>query len=272
MFANNSFLRKMDFCFTIDDNIRAFRWVAERKPESIFAQPYFAMLKRLHEAFSLKVQLNMFYENGAFSLADMPDGYKDEFAACSDWLKLSFHSKDETRKPYETAGYDEVFRDCAAVHREILRLAGEKSLAKTTTIHFCMLTEDGVRAMLENGVSGLLGLYGTKGAERVSYSIRDRERGDLLRTGETLEIDGMHHAGIDIVLNNFDAEGILAQLPALEQRRSVRVMIHEQYFYEDYERYQPDFEQKLRATFAALTAQGRESKFFEEMIDEGEEK
>ena len=258
----------MNFCFTIDDNIRAFRAIAKGGVESIFVHPYFAMLRRLHEAFALKVQLNMFYAFEGFSLSEMPDRYKAEFKENADWLKLSFHSKDETRRPYEASGYEEVFGDCAAVQSEILRFAGKESLAKTTTIHFCMLTEDGVRAMKDCGAIGLLGLYGVRGAERVSYSIRDRAAGDRLRDGEILSMGGMHHAGIDIVLNNFDADGILSQLPALRARESVRVMIHEQYFYEDYERYQPDFEEKLYKTFAALTAEGRESKFFEELIGE----
>ncbi len=256
----------MTFCFTADDNIRAFENIAKSNPESIFCDPYFAMLCRLHAAFDLKVQLNMFYKREGFSLAEMPDRYAKEFEENADWLKLSFHSKDETRRPYESAGYDEVARDCAAVHREILRFAGEKSLAKTTTIHFCALTQDGLRAMADAGVSGLLGLYGTVGAERVSYSIRDRETGDLLRQGESVALDGTYHAGIDIVLNNFTADEILAQLPSLKGRQSVRVMIHEQYFYEDYERYQPDFEEKLYKTFEALVAQGRKSVFFEDTI------
>ena len=258
----------MNFCFTVDDNIRAFRDVAKNMPESIFAHPYFAMLRRLHERFSLKVQLNMFYTLGGFSLTEMPDRYKKEFAENADWLRMSFHSKDETRWPYRAAGYAEVLSDCLAVQRQILRFAGEGSLAKTTTVHFCELTEDGVRAMADAGVLGLLGLYGKRGAERVSYSIRDRAAGDRLRDGEILSLDGMHHAGIDIVLNNFDAEGILSQLPALSGRESVRVMIHEQYFYKDYERYQADFEEKLASTFGALCAQGRESRFFEELIGE----
>ena len=57
----------MNFCFTIDDNIRAFRESAERGGKSIFEHPYFAMLRRLHEAADLKVQLNMFYEADGFS-------------------------------------------------------------------------------------------------------------------------------------------------------------------------------------------------------------
>lgn len=258
----------MNFCFTVDDNIRAFRALATGDAKSIFEHPYFAMYRRLHEAFALKVQLNMFYTFGDFSLAEMPDRFKKEFSENADWLKMSFHSRDEIRWPYRAAGYAEVLSDCLAVQRQILRFAGEKSLAKTTTVHFCELTEDGVRAMADAGVSGLLGLYGVKGAERVSYSIRDREAGDRLRDGEILMLDGMHHAGIDIVLNNFDTEGILSQLSALSGRESVRVMIHEQFFYKDYECYQADFEEKLASTFGALCAQGRESKFFEELIEE----
>ncbi len=258
----------MRFCFTIDDNIRAFEILAKEGSQSIFEVPYFAMLLRLHRAFDLKIQLNMFYEGAGFSLDRLSDRYRAQFRENSDWLRLSFHSKNETRRPYETADYETVLRDCAAVHREILRFAGEQSLAKTTTIHFCALTEDGVRAMRDAGARGLLGLYGTEGAERVSYSIRDRALGTRLRRGETVFYNGMHHAGIDIVLNNFTTDEILTLLPAFSERESLRVMIHEQYFYPDYERYQPDFEQKLYSTFEALCAEGRKSVFFEEMIGE----
>ena len=101
----------MNFCFTIDDNIRAFAWVAKNRCESIFEHPYFAMLKRLHEAFALRVQLNMFYKGKSFSLAEMPDRYRAEFAANADWLKMSFHSRRENVKPYENSGYKEVFFD-----------------------------------------------------------------------------------------------------------------------------------------------------------------
>ena len=259
------------FVFTVDDNIRVFREIKESRPKSLFDHPYLAAYRRLHERLGLKVQLNLFFEDGkGFSLLEMPSDYKAEWEANADWLRLSFHAKKEFDCSYEFSDYETAFRDCENVQREILRFASEKNLATTTTIHFCMLTEDGLRAMEENGALGLLGLYGEKGAERVSYSIRDREKGDLLREGKILEIGGMHHAGIDIVLNNFDAEGILAQLPALRARESVRVMIHEQFFYEDYERYQPDFEEKLYKTFAALCAEGRKSVFFEELIKNGD--
>ena len=53
--------KRQIFCFAVDDNIRFFKELTEKKPECIFAHPYFAMYMRLHEALDLKVQLNLFY-------------------------------------------------------------------------------------------------------------------------------------------------------------------------------------------------------------------
>ena len=49
-------------------------------------------------------------------------------------------------------------------------------------------------------------------------------------------------------------------------RKSIRVMIHEQYFYADYHAYQPDFEEKLEIVLSALVDEGYQSVFFEELL------
>ena len=251
------------FTFTMDDNILFFKNIAENKPKSIFENPYLAMLFRLHQRFDLKVQLNLFYQTEGFDLSQMPDTYKNEWAENSDWLKLSFHSKDDSENPYISSGYDEVFADCDAVNREILRFAGEKTLAKTTTIHYAKATKEGISAVADNGVKGLLGLF-TAGVE-TSYEI-EGELVQRLEAGELLAIDGMSYAAVDLIINLVTAEEIVPRLQKLFSRDTVRVMIHEQYFYEDYKHYQPDFEEKLATTFSALREQGFESAFFEEII------
>ena len=76
----------------------------------------------------------------------------------------------------------------------------------------------------------------------------------------------MCYAGIDIVLNMYSAEEILKKLDMFIGRDLIKVMIHEQYFYPDYKRYQPDFEEKLEKTFEKLTDNGYESVFFEETL------
>ena len=254
-----------NFCFTVDDNIRFLKEISEREYESIFEHPYLAMYKRLHEEFGLKVQLNLFYRMDGFELSMVGEQYRAEWDACSDWLKLSFHSDFENVLPYKSSDYDEVFADCRRVNEQIERFASARSLAKTTTIHYCVLTEGGVRAMEDSGVLGLLGLFGNSEMPRTSYGI-EQSYAARIRGGETVKIGKIAYASLDIVLNCFSTEEILAQLSRMTERDCIRVMIHEQYFYEDYPAYQPDFESKLRASFAFLKDNGYQSGFFEDII------
>ena len=250
-----------NYHFFIEDNIWFLRDLNRDQPASIFDHPYTAMLKRLHERFGLKVQLNLFYENPKFNLSMMSDRFKGEWQANSDWLKMSFHSRLENFQPYIESGYDEVYEDCRAVNTEIVRFAGEKSLARTTTIHYCYATAEGLQALKDNGVEGLLGLFGA----RVSY-LRTPEQCDILRSGDVVIDDGISYAMIDAVINNLKKDEVLPTLERYKDRNFVRVMIHEQYFYSDFDRYQPDFEEKLAATFDFFEKNGFESILFEEKI------
>ncbi len=253
------------FCFTVDDNIRFLKDLNDKNYNSIFEHPYLAMYRRLHEKFALKVQLNLFYRLDGFVLSSMSDAYYSEWEKNSDWLKMSFHSELENVRPYEYSGYDEVYRDCKNVNNEIIRFASPKALAQTTTVHYCQTTKEGVLALRDNEIIGLLGLFGNDDSPLISYSM-DEKSAARARKGEIVKEDGVSFASIDIVLNSFAQDEILRRLKDLQDRDSVRVMIHEQYFYPDYRSYQPEFEEKLRATFACLEKQGRESCFFEELI------
>lgn len=254
-----------NFCFTVDDNIRFLKEITENRYQSMFEHPYLAMCRRLHEEFGLKVQLNLFYRMEGFDLSQMTDAYYEEWKANADWLKLSFHSELENVRPYERSGYDEVYEDCKRVNEQIRRFAPAESLANTTTIHYCLLTAGGRNAMEDNGVVGLLGLFGNNEDPRTSYEI---EEGDAarIRAGEILKIGNISFASIDIVLNWFETEEIIKQLASMSKRDCIRVMIHEQNFYEDFCRYQPDFEEKLRSTFSFLCENGYQSSFYERLI------
>ena len=259
--------RIKSFCFTVDDNIRVLKELTENRYVSMFDHPYLAMYQRLHRAFGVKVQLNLFYRMEGFSLSQMSEAYYGEWEANADWLKLSFHSALENQRPYEGSGYDEVFEDCKRVHEQIRRFASPAALASTTTIHYCLLTESGMKAIEDNGVVGLLGLFGTNEAPRTSYGIAEGEAARI-REGEILKIGNLSFASIDAVLNNVQAERIPEQLASMSRRDRINVMIHEQYFYEDYPRYQPEFEEKLRSAFSFLRENGYQSRFFEDVIAE----
>lgn len=253
------------YCFTVDDNIRFLMEIARNQPESIFDHPYLSMYRRLHRDFGVKIQLNLFYRTGDFDLSLMPDTYYGEWEENADWLKLSFHSDCEIVDPYAFSDYEEVYRDCQKVHDEILRFASPSALAKTTTIHWCQTTREGVQALADHGVMGLLGLFGNTENPKTSYSLPEEYAKDL-RKGITMEIGTMRFAAISVILNNHSEEVIIQKLNTLADRDAIKVMIHEQYFYPDYEGYQPNFEEKLRVAFATLRENEYQSVFFEDLL------
>lgn len=255
-----------NFTFTVDDNIRVLKEITQDRPESIFDHPYLAMYRRLHEQYGLKVQLNLFYEMEEFDLSQMPDTYRAQWQENAHWLKLSFHSRLENVRPYEFSGYEEVYRDCEAVHTQILRFASPENLGRTTTVHYCVTTREGAQALEDLGMTGLLGLFYAD-PPRSSYSFSQAEAQPLIE-GALVRRGGVTYAGIDVVMNSFDTETVLEKLRQLNGRGSIRVMIHEQYFYPDYRSYQPEFEEKIGAAFSYLRQQGYESRFFEEIVGE----
>ncbi|MBO7740910.1 MAG: hypothetical protein J6S34_05235, partial [Clostridia bacterium] len=206
-----------------------------------------------------------FYRMAGFDLSQVSDRHKSEWQENADWLKLSFHSDRENSFPYQNSPYDEVFQDCRAVHNEILRFASAASLAETTTVHYCQTTLDGTKALYDNGVKGLLGLFGSHEKPSTSYSLNDAMASEI-RSGKTLTRDGIAYAAIDMIINTIKLDAITPTLIPLLSRETLRVMIHEQYFYPDYKAYQPDFEEKLITVFSLLAKNNFESKLFEEMI------
>jgi len=64
----------------------------------------------------------------------MTDAYKEEFTAASDWLKFSFHSRqDFPDYPFVNATYEcasGVFRD---IQSQVFRFAGENSFGYGVT-------------------------------------------------------------------------------------------------------------------------------------------
>ena len=145
--------------FFIDDTIWAFRDIARQKPASIFDQPFLALMKEAHDKYGMKVQLNLFYQtdffygHDEFSLAEMPDSYKAEWEANSDWLKLAFHARHEFPDyPYVNATYEDVKYDFDRIKKEVIRFAGEKSFALGVCTHWLPMSKDGCKALADSGI------------------------------------------------------------------------------------------------------------------------
>lgn len=153
--------------FFIDDVIWLMRDLTRQKPSSMFDNPFLGALKKAHDNYGVKTQLNLFYRTSFFygdddfSLKDMTDAYKSEWESASDWLKLAFHSKEEFPDyPYVNASYDLVKSNYEQITNEIKRFAGEKSIAVGIVPHWAPISFDGVRALKDCGATVTYATYG----------------------------------------------------------------------------------------------------------------
>ena len=155
--------------FFIDDTIWAFRDIARQKSASIFDQPFLALMKEAHDKYGMKVQLNLFYQtdffygHDEFSLAEMPDSYKAEWEANSDWLKLAFHARHEFPDyPYVNATNEDVKYDFDRIKKEVIRFAGEKSFALGVIPHWLPMSKEGVKALKDGGIKVMAASFGER--------------------------------------------------------------------------------------------------------------
>ena len=261
-----------------DDNILFLQDLTEH-PErypSLFDHPYLAVYKKAHDLYGAKVHLNLFYALDEtarsyftdrprnFNLSMMTDAYREEFRANAHWLKLAFHSRAEfPPSPYRGEDAARITEDCIAVCREIIRFAGEECISNSTTAHYGSANLQAVRCLRALGFRSLTGYFtlGPDGNPSVSY-YADREL--------TKHIDGrdfwvdtaedMIFGRIDKVLNLTSLEQVQKDVQAVidhpHRGGFVSVMIHEQYFYPDYRRHLPDFEQRVLSACRILTEAG----------------
>ena len=155
--------------YFIDDVIWVFRDLTRERPASMWDNPYMATLKKAYEEYGVKTQLNVFYRtdfwygDDEFTLADMTDKYKAEFEEASSWLKLGFHSKEEWPDyPFINADYSLVDNVFKLIYKEVCRFAGEKSFAKSVVTHWIPMSEEGIRALADNGIRLTYASYGDK--------------------------------------------------------------------------------------------------------------
>jgi len=152
------------YWFNVDDVLHMVYdlHVNRDKYRTIFDQPEFAFLRSLHEKYGTCCALMLFWEatkgdkdlRADFTLAQVPDKFREEFRANSGWLKFSFHSKNSRAYPYKTADYRTAYNDFAATKKEIDRFAGPECFSPIAVFHYGSGTAEAVKAWMDQGIRG----------------------------------------------------------------------------------------------------------------------
>jgi hypothetical protein len=246
-----------------DDNIIFLADITANKDKytSIFDNPYLAVYKKAHDLYGAKVHINLFYEynddsmrlfgikRGYFNLSMMTDKFKEEFRANSDWLKLSFHSYTEfPDKPYEHATAQKALADAKLVIGEIERFAGREVLSPCTTIHWGEANVEVTKALRGLGYRVFAGYFIPENA--VHYYAPDALTAHIYERDFWYDREtDMFFSRIDSIVNCFtneeNLETVRDAIASPTRGGFISIMIHEQYFHEDYTGHLPDFEKRV---------------------------
>jgi len=277
--------------FAVDDNSFFLRDVARRNYASLFDCFFLADLRRLHRDYGAKFVLNLFYttpEND-FTLADLSDDYRNEWADSADWLQLAFHARAEfPDRPYQYAAPDVLAHDFDCVAEEVLRFAGEQSWSPSTLIHWGMVHPGALRTLTERGVKVLSGFFvpnagGSYTADGdalnscspapagydVNYMLDDLRSEYLSRHDALVDFDvGVVYSRVDVVCNNTPVDRIVPTLEPLtrdpDHAEIMDLLTHEQYSWPFCQNYRPDHVDRMEAAIRFVTDHGYKPVFFHE--------
>jgi len=289
VYDKNSFLR---YTVRIDDNSFFFGEVARQKPARLFDHFYLAGLKKLHEKYGTKFILKCFFRNDhdpeKFTLDRMPDTYKGEFDDNADWLHLAFHAYAEfPDRPYQHCSADRLRREFDAVNNEIIRFAGERACSPPTNVHWAMLEPANFHVMKEHGVNILTS--GGFMANRLFVDGAVEEiAGNCCDIGFFYEQDVAHHMLKKRVFYDPEHELFLSrtffcfnidtpqeieakirkehELSSETRCDILEAIGHEQYAYDYYGNYLPDFFERLEKCCQVPTELGYRPVFFQDGV------
>lgn len=242
----------------IDDVIWCLENIYKHQEDynSIFDDPYLGMYRELHEKYGCHVHMHIYYQtdDGTFNLSMFPDKYRNEFGENANWLRFTFHAlANLPDNPYRNASYDQVVEEGRMVEKEILRFAGPEVMSEVTSQHWSSSKIYGTRAFRALGFKVLEGYFwfDKNGEPMVSYYLNKEQTAHAHDRDFWVDTDeDIIFVKSDIVLNEFSPDEIREKLDKISQNENhcfMYLLIHEQYFYQHYDEYEPDYRERLVA-------------------------
>ncbi|MEZ4103683.1 MAG: hypothetical protein R3B60_00125 [Candidatus Paceibacterota bacterium] len=123
--------------FSVDDVFDSLIDLTIKKTP-LFDNPFFALMKEIHDEYGAQIDLELFYEKDIdgvlYTLKDVRD-LRGELAKDGNWLRFGPHAKNYMTAPFEqTPEEQELVFD--KIYNEIDRFAGREYYAKWIRLHY----------------------------------------------------------------------------------------------------------------------------------------
>ncbi|MBE6377645.1 MAG: hypothetical protein E7051_02370 [Lentisphaerae bacterium] len=271
----NSYKR---YNFFFDDCSFFLRSLALNRPASIFDEMFLGRLKQIHDKYGSFFTLNLFFhdDHHDFAISDMPEDYKAEFQANSDWLRMSFHAHSEfPDRPYQHADAKKLAADYDEVYNEVCRFAGKECFIAPMVIHWSMTNPENFSVLKARGTNCLAaGYLGSIAHIGEAHAIQVTDIGFHYEKDVACYIcdkhifyDRYHDLFLlnSISCCNYDDVDVLEEKFAKladDPRDTVNIMSHEQYSYPDYFNYIPNHLDRVETACRLATEAGYKPAWF----------
>ena len=166
---------------SIDDCWQALARLNAPETKSVFADPFFARLKNWHETYGVKFTCYVFGEAENFSLNDVPERFKAEFAAASSWLKFGFHAPFHEIEKTRGLTAEAFAENFAKANAAIDAFAGTDARTTALRLDYFFAREEWMPAIF---AAGTRRLFGPDTPGRKAYALNDAVSAELWTQGE----------------------------------------------------------------------------------------
>lgn len=192
--------------FSIDDTIKLFVDLTDNQDtySSIFDNETLRVFKDLHERYGARFTFYCYYQQGDFNLSMVPDRFRSDFVANSDWLRFGYHVMDPGTDLADISAKD-ITREYQITVAELNRITG--SVATVLRLSSFHGNREAVQALSEHGVSALL----TADDDRQSYYL-DADHSRYIADHDIYIDDVMTFISTDLRLDRLQGFEVLLNL------------------------------------------------------------
>ena len=144
---------------------------------TIFDNTFLAKLRDIHLATGAVFSLYIF-SKGVIDITTMTEKYKEQFTACSHWLKFGIHSP-LSDDHYETFSDEDFVASYKEISEQIVRFAGRDCLDNMPRFGFFSANKSGLIA-LKNAKLGFVGTLSADDERTSNVGLDETERAILI--------------------------------------------------------------------------------------------
>lgn len=190
--------------------------------DSVFDNPLLKRLKDMHHENGAMFTFYVYEKNQDFNydISRMTSKFRDEFKTNSNWLKFGFHSIEPSTSFDSSLSIEEFIESYNRVHNEIIRFAGEESVAKVLRLNYFRGSDDKIDYLSSQGITGLL----CADDDRISYNLSDVMQNELKVNG-ALHYNGMNYYNTSLRLDKLD--NVVNDLTKIMEEETLILFAHE---------------------------------------------